>query len=105
MALSVSAGPRRFLVQLGVGFAFAHAEIVAAAKRPFLDDDDREPGLREDLGRHAPAGPAAHDQDVRLEGRLAIEGRRVDHLPARGDSFADRVGDHAGFSPSVGAPG
>ncbi len=97
--------PGRFLVELRVGLALAHAEIARALERPFLDDHHREPRLGEDLGRHAAARAAADDQDVGLERQVAIERGGIDHLPAAGDAVADRVGDHDALASSGGGPG
>ena len=72
-------------------------------QRPFLDDHDGEPGLREDLGGDAAAGAAADDHDIGFQGEVAIERGGVDDLPAARDALADRIGDHAGLEPSEAA--
>jgi hypothetical protein len=82
----------RFLVEARIGLALAHVEFGAAGERPFLDHRDREPGLREDLGRDPAAGAAAHDDDVELELLVACRGGRVHHLPAARQPLPDRIG-------------
>ena len=56
------------LVQVAVGARLLHvAEVGRGLQRPFLDEQHLQPGLAQDLGRHAAAGAAADDGDVGLQ--------------------------------------
>jgi hypothetical protein len=101
----VRGAPRSFvLVEIAVGLVLMHVEIGRGPERAFLDHHHREPRLREDFRRGAAARARADDRDVGFERRVARCPRRVDHLPAGGETGADRVDDRTRHD-STGGPG
>ena len=91
----------RFLVEVGIGFRFPHAEVVAGTQRTFLDDDDREPGAGQDFGGDAATGTAADDDDVGLEAPVGRQAGGIDMLPAGSETCTERIMHHSTF----GGPG
>ena len=68
----------RLLVERGIGFRFAHAEIRSGRERALFDQNHRKPRLREDLGRRSAARAGADNHDIGLEVEIALERRRID---------------------------
>ena len=100
---------RRILIQVRVGLGFVHAEVARGAQRSFLDQNHAQAGVAERLGGDPAARAGADNDDVGLEGQVAQQRRRVDHVAVaervvRGGAKHGVVGS-IGHRPMAGGPG
>ena len=83
--------PGAFLIQVAVGFAFVHAEVIAAFQRAFFQHQDLQTGIGENFRRGAATGTGADDDDIGFQhGAIGHTGGSA-YVPAAADTVADRV--------------
>ena len=81
----------RFLIQLRIGFGFAHAEIAGGLQGALLNEDDLEPGIGQQFGGNAATGATADDQNIGFQRQVTLQRRSVDVFPPCRQAFTHDI--------------
>ncbi len=97
-----------FLVELRIGFRFAHPKIGRGPERALFQQHDGKAGGRQYPGGRSAAGAGADDGDIAVVFRVVGQERRVDDAPGARAIGTIRVahrGVHRRVHASSGGPG
>src|SRR5690606_3440797 len=96
--------PGAFLIQIAVGFAFVHTEVVAAFQWAFFKHQHLQAGVGENFRRGAATGTGTNNNDIGFQHGAIGDAGGGAHVPAAADAVTDRV-FNAGHHGNMGLAG